>query len=770
MTLHDFAARTRLATRTRFPVCIFLFAVSLCAAAPSAQAAAKPAVAGEPVTGAAAAAGAMPEPRFDHRRALAMLSEIAGDAYEGRKSGTTGGARMEEFAACEFERAGLLPAGEAGSFFQRVPMLATEVRAASMELLDSPYGNVPLLYGNDFDPVTNSGSGNVTAEVIVVGHGLSDAAREWDDYGDFDVRGKVVLIFRGAPANGFDWDLETTRDSTLHAAVARGAAAVLYVQESRPVHGGAVHAGSYFPTIPVAYVGHRVADLLFMETGRERAKYETAIASKPDPFATGKRIRIAFEVERVPDGLARNAVAMIPGGDPRLRDEIVLIGGHMDHVGMDALGRVFNGADDNASGASVVLELARAFAGGDRPRRTLVFATFAGEEQGLLGAEAFAAHPPIDLDRAVMMVNFDMAGHGSGKTGLGGGEQYPWILRAFREALDPGVLDSLNLTRAWGGDGSDHAPFRNTGVPTSNLWSDGEHKFYHCLDDEFAWIDTLAVQGVGRAAERWIRFLADWPQPLACGHRAGRALLNTAYQVDFTGANARGRQHGEGDADLPSAPDVIAASTQWFDGGEFASPTFLAGIARQDEGDARLIDGLPRVRGAAREWKHGRLIGLRDPQEIPPAYRPLLRALHVSLLDGTSATSTDIVSDSLASFAREGALFLVRPDTAWVSGLPAEGKALVRIFPARGEQIPDPQAYPRKRFFFLVSLDGPMPPAELASLLGRLGWDRVHLDLTPWMLASGEEPVWAFLEELLATGNIEGRHLRAMLGGNLDRM
>ena len=743
--------------------------------------------AGAPVSAAQSAAqqpsGPAPAPRFDARRALATLAEIAGDDFAGRKSGLASGRRIEEYVAGRFASWGLEPAGENGGYFHTFPMLVTEERRAEMTLLDSPYGEIDFLYGNDFALVTNSGSADVTAEVVIVGHGLCDPEREWDDYGDTDVSGKIVLILRGSPENGHDWEQAGSRDSTLHEAVRRGAAGVVYVQESRPVYGGAVHEGSYFPTVPVAYIGHRVAELLLMDTGIEREVYEKELSSKPHPLATGKRLRFMTEMIRLPDGSARNVVGRVIGSDPQLRDEMIVIGGHMDHIGTDGRGLVFNGADDNGSGTAVVMELARVFA--ERPtrtssvadpaagspapalpapRRTIIFTTIAAEEQGLLGSKALAEHPPFDLSPVVAMINFDMAGHGSGKTAIGGGEQYPAVMRAFRASLDSTVAESLLVRRAWGGEGSDHAPFRRAGVPTGNIWTQGEHHFYHQLEDDFAWIDSTTVGAAGRMAERWIRFVADWPEPLAGEHMAGRALLYDSYQIDFDGAPAG------------TLPHYVAGAVRWFDAERFAEAHFLDTVDRLARGSGTdtlvLVDKLAGVQGPAREGKRACLIGLHQGSAPIPAERMgLLGDLHVSLMRGLGPRpGSDRERDPLSQLAKEGVTILASPDTAWVSALPQGGKAYLRVFANHGEQIRDPDAYPRQRFFFIVSLDASMPAPQLARMLARVGWDRLHLDLVPWIKRGGEEEVRAFLEELQLAGPFEQRQMKAMLGGNVGRM
>jgi hypothetical protein len=713
-------------------------------------------------TGLASAAD-LPTPAFDGRRAMATVSEIAGDAYEGRKSGLPSGVRAEAYAAAQLSAWGLEPAGERGTYFQTLAMLATEERGGELELLGSPYGTVPFLYGDDFSLVTNSGSGDVTAEVALVGHGLCDPRRKWDDYGDLDVRGKIVLILRGTPENGYDWEKAGARDSTLHEAMRRGAVAVLYSQGPRPIHGGAVHDGSYFPQTPIAYISHRVLELLLMNTGYSRERYEKELGEGPVPLTTGKRVHILTDVARVPAAHGRNVLARVPGADPRLGEEIILIGAHLDHIGVDGRGLVYNGANDNGSGTAIVMELARALAQGTpRPARTIVFALFAGEEQGLLGSEAMVADPTIDLAQVVVMINLDMAGQGSGRVGIGGGEFYPEVWGAFHAALDSSLADSLVAGRAWGGEGSDHAPFRRAGIPVSNVWSEGDHSFYHSIQDDAAWVDARILARVGGLAERWIRVLADWPAPLLTVHRAGRALLRASYQVDFDGTLR------------PPLPEYVCAQVRWFDAELLGRAAFLDALSdvktRVSAGDTlALASSLGQLEDEVWNQRRACLFGIRHARgRVAPERMNLLSDLHVALADWPAGV---VDRDAyLGQLTGQGVTLFLTADPAAARAVPSGGKACLRVFPQRGEQVEAPDSIPRQQRLFVVSLEGALDARSLAKTLKHLGWDRVHLDLVPWLSRADEREIWAFLEELQTAGRFEVRQMRAMLGGNLSRM
>ena len=195
-------------------------------------------------------------------------------------------------------------------------------------------------------------------------------------------------------------------------------------------------------------------------------------------------------------------VATLPG--TTRPEDIYIVGAHFDSVNNP-------GADDNASGSATLLEVARAAASlKERPRRTLVFAWFAGEELGLLGAEHFASHPPAGLGTCRAVLNVDMVGTGTGLF-VAGGENFPRIRKALEEARDrlaPGF--GLKSGRIRGEGRADHAPFFEKGVPAVSLFSSGaEHHGYHSPDDTVYFIAPKAMESGGRTVLGAAWALAD---------------------------------------------------------------------------------------------------------------------------------------------------------------------------------------------------------------------------------------------------------------------
>ncbi|NUR35099.1 MAG: M28 family peptidase, partial [Gemmatimonadaceae bacterium] len=224
----------------------------------------------------------------------------------------------------------------------------------------------------------------------------------------------------------------------------------------------------------------------------------------------------------------RNVLGLIPGRDPALRGEYVVIGAHFDHLGrsaanaMDPEARdaVRNGADDNASGTAAVLELARLLVA--RPaRRSVVVAHFSGEELGLLGSQWFVDHPPVSLDSAVAMVNFDMVGR------LRNDKLIVYGVATAREL--PAILDSANVAPRLAisavGDGfgpSDQSSFYARGVPVLHFFT-GLHDDYHRASDDVAKINAAGEARVVALAERVVRAIADRPAPVTRVRMAARA-------------------------------------------------------------------------------------------------------------------------------------------------------------------------------------------------------------------------------------------------------
>ncbi len=313
----------------------------------------------------------------------AHVLALTAPEMEGRGSGTPGGDRAARYIAAELARLGLQPGGDAGTFFQEFAVGEEPRAGAGSRLVAAGPAAKPLALGQAWTPHGGSGTGRVSGDLVFVGP---------DDYTGVNVRGRIALAVAGAPGSA----ARPSRLEQLIAARRAGALGLLIVEDPLP----AVTATA----APVALLSGSVTpaglDTLLAGTGKTLVGLTRG--------HTGARVELEVELART-QLRAANVIGVLPGADPALAREAVVIGAHYDHLGREGAS-VYHGADDNASGTALVLGLARSFAAA-RPPRTLVFILFAGEELGLLGSAHHVGQPSaVPVERMAAMLNFDMVG------------------------------------------------------------------------------------------------------------------------------------------------------------------------------------------------------------------------------------------------------------------------------------------------------------------------------------------------------------------------
>jgi hypothetical protein len=494
----------------------------------------------------ACAPGAFPrdaaEPRIDAARIAADVAWLADDAREGRGLGTRGLAEAARYLAEGFRAAGFEP-GAGGSFFQPFEMpVAIRVAEAALEI-----GGRRLERGRDFEALLSSDDGELDLELVFAGYGISDAAGGYDDYAGLDVAGKAVLVLDARP-KGDVVPLEGPRTGFLSRtykllnARNRGAAALLLAPSVADLAGLPGGAGSEVanPTlspsgvVAVALSRSAAESLVVRGAGEDLAALQARIDAAGRPVSQplrGMRARLRVAVERT-RGEVANVVAVLPGSDPSLALESVVIGAHYDHLGHgdfgslapESRGEVHNGADDNASGTAGLLELARAFAAGPRPRRSLVLAAFTAEEAGLVGSARYVDALPADPEatsgtapgavttgvppaRSVAMLNLDMIGRlGEGGVTVFGAESSPGFPALVEEAAT-GL--SLPVAFEAGATGpSDQTSFHAAGTPVLFFFT-GTHAEYHTPRDDAGLVNAEGEAEVLRLVQRVARRLLD---------------------------------------------------------------------------------------------------------------------------------------------------------------------------------------------------------------------------------------------------------------------
>ncbi len=429
------------------------------------------------------------------------VNYLASDSLEGRLSGTPGNEKAAGYIATEFERYGLQPLGEKNSYEQRFDFVGgVNLGPNNQFTLQRAGRDTALALDADFIPAGFSASDSVNGEIVFAGYGISAEKINYDDYANLDVNGKIVMALRYSPASNNPHasfaEYEPLRYKALQARQ-HGAKALLIVTNADSVaeplpklrfDRSATDAG-----LPVAYITAAAADRLLAASGNSIKNLQTQISKtqKPNSFAipeTRAVLKTALHQER---RTTANVIGKLPGSDPQLKEQAVIIGAHYDHLGRssegaldpDKEGEIRNGADDNASGTAGVLELAQYFAAQEkRPRRSLIFMAFSGEELGLLGSAHYVNHPVFPLEQTIAMINMDMIGRMKDSAlvvqGVGTAPQWQPLVERLHQP------PQFNLSLKKEGPGpSDHSSFYQKNIPVLFFFTN-QHEDYHRVTDD----------------------------------------------------------------------------------------------------------------------------------------------------------------------------------------------------------------------------------------------------------------------------------------------
>jgi hypothetical protein len=474
--------------------------------------------------------------RIDPKAFLEHVKFLASEDLEGRGNGSRGLETAAEYIAAKFREAGLEPAGDAGTFFQRFEMTTgMTVEPGNAVTLHAGRSAVRFDVGRDYEIVSTSGNQTSAAEplpVVFAGYGISAPALRYDDYAGIDAAGKAVLVFTHEPQEHDAGSAFEGQTNTVHSTMMRkvevarknGAKAILIVDDTnhRPASDRfrrwlrEPQAEDY--GIPVFFlsrglVQRALGTRLNLETTSDEIDRDFSPKSRPLPDLTVTAVDRTTRVRRP----VRNVIGTLKGSDPALQSEAIIVGAHYDHLGrsgrfsmsQNTTGQIHHGADDNASGTAAIIEMAKAAVEARKEfRRSIVFMTFAGEEHGLLGSSHYVNHPTVPLDRTIAMINLDMVGRTGGRIMVDGLANAPSIDNDLQAAQSASSLSLRALRGGPGAGASDDATFLLRKIPSINFFS-GFHSDYHRPSDTWDKIDAAGGAGVADLALALARQLAN---------------------------------------------------------------------------------------------------------------------------------------------------------------------------------------------------------------------------------------------------------------------
>ena len=424
------------------------------------------------------------------------IKYLSSDALMGRLTGSPGDSLSAEYIRGKLLSYGLIPLS--GDGFQRYKVTKRVAAGKSNSLSVNGKNYVP---DKDFMPFAFSSNTGLESDVDFVGYGfnIDRDSLKWNDYYGTDVKGKWVMILRGDPEPDNNKSqyitFSTDRDKAL-LAKDMGAAGVLMV--SGPVFDPqdtfeALNLEGYSVDIPVIRIKKEVADIILSKSNATIALLEKKLNETKKPYSFSINVKVNGKAEIVRElANTRNVIMMLPGEDPKLKDEYIILGAHFDHLGMggpgsgsralDTIG-IHHGADDNASGVAMMLELAEKFAQTKGShKRSIICLSFSGEEEGLLGSKHFVDDPVINLSKVNAMINMDMVGRLNETNNLEiGGVGTAAGLKELVYANSDTSIIKLTLSEEGYGP-SDHSSFYGKNIPVLFYFTGG-HMDYHTPTD-----------------------------------------------------------------------------------------------------------------------------------------------------------------------------------------------------------------------------------------------------------------------------------------------
>lgn len=485
---------------------------------------------------------------------------LASEKLQGRGSGTRGNEMAAKYIAETFAKHGLKPVGVRGQrspdasnfgtgYYQPFRIVTGRAVGRASKLVANVGGkSYRYRMNQDYEPSGISAGGAAEGDLVFVGFGIRAPQANHDDYAGLDIKGKIVLLLAGNPKDDPHSPLAEFASIRRKALMAReaGAVAVLVVspkQSDTPASSVSDFSNASDAGIPVLRVKYTVVESWFdKDQGRNlAATLATANDGKSVSAPMGVKLTLNADVKKV-EKITANVIGLLEGSDPTLKDEYVVIGAHLDHLGMGGTGSlhassepaIHYGADDNASGTAGILGMVRYFTqeNAPRPKRSILFMGFSGEEMGLLGSDHYVKNPLRPIEKTVAMINMDMVGRLRDNrlivTGSGTAKEWDVLLNEANRTA------GFQLARSEDGFGaSDQQSFYLKNIPVLFFFT-GTHDDYHKPTDTSEKINydgLTKILGLVADCADWI---ANTPaRPTYQQVAAATPTRNTGFRVYF---------------------------------------------------------------------------------------------------------------------------------------------------------------------------------------------------------------------------------------------
>ncbi|MEE4197270.1 MAG: M20/M25/M40 family metallo-hydrolase [Bacteroidales bacterium] len=447
---------------------------------------------------------------------LDYAAKLSAPEFKGRLSGSPEFMQAAKWVASEMKKWGIMPLGDQGTYFQYFDNPYTEIyNSGSVQYIFTDKNGKTTVrdyhFPEEYFPGQNSASGTIESELVYVGYGITAPELGYDDYAGADVEGKIIVLESGLPVERGHSDIEKWVPYDYHQykfrnAVKQGAIGWLYINKLANPN------TSYHRKIVYTHIGEEVANDIFNASGVDYHAVKENIRTNlsPNSFALKGKAKITAKTKRFEESKSCNVIGFIEGSDPVLKSECIIVGAHLDGVGNP--GKLLPGALDNASGVVNIMAAAKALAHSEiKPKRSIMFIFFGGEECGLVGSTYYVNHPKIPRENVDCMINLDMVGNGTGLA-LWGGASFPEIAKHFLAANNQYIHREMKTTAAHPvktRPRTDGAVFTLEGYPSFSLGTTNRVKpvyYHHPLDN----VDALTPEIMEDAAKLLYLGLLGW--------------------------------------------------------------------------------------------------------------------------------------------------------------------------------------------------------------------------------------------------------------------